>query len=126
MDLIVEDELPGQRIGALCGRVGLGRFGRRHIEELPEHVVERNKGGSHAAGRAKKVPAVHPKPARVGIREFLEPLLKLALAPGLRQRIEFAVRHNPSWYRGPKRHVLGRLGLRELAFTQENRHRLLP
>jgi hypothetical protein len=60
VDLVVEDKLPLQRFGAVCGALWIGSLSLRDIEEVAEHVGHRHEGGCHTATGAQKVPPIHP------------------------------------------------------------------
>src|SRR6202040_2339889 len=124
MNLIIEDELSRKPVCPLGGGFRLGPFGARDIEDRPKHVIQRHKRRRHAAAGAQKLAAVHPELAGAGLGKVFEPFLELSLAPGLRQRIELAVRHHSRGHRRFEVQLLRWLGLRELALAEENPHGL--
>ncbi|MGH7091610.1 MAG: hypothetical protein ACREFQ_22190 [Stellaceae bacterium] len=126
MQLVVEDELALQSLRPLGGGRGLGGFGGRHREDGPEHIVERDKRGRHAAARAQKLPPAGAESFRGRTGQLFQPGLELPLSVGLRQRVEFTVRHHSGRYRRAELDAFGRRGPGQLAFAQKDSHASPP
>ena len=70
MQLIVEDELLGQRRGARGACLGFFRLGRIDLEERPEDFIHRDEGSGHAASGAQELTPVQTELASVLVGEI--------------------------------------------------------
>src|SRR6266851_8277492 len=92
MNLVIQYELSCKPVCPLGGGFRLGGFGGGHIENSAVDVVHRQERRGHSRARTQEPPTAQTQFSRGRIGELLDPLLYLALLPGLRYRIELAIR----------------------------------
>ena len=111
MGLDVEDELPGQVLGAGQQQLGLARLGGLDLEHAAAvDLVHGDERGGHAAAGLHELPAAEPEPLAVGVGQFEDSPLDALLRLALRGWKILAVRHDLGGYRRCGR---GRLGTRD-------------
>ena len=92
--LVVDDELPRQRLGALVGHARRLRLGGGHVEQAPEHLVHGEKSRGHAGARREEPAPAHAVTRAQGLGELLHPRLDTLLVRCLGQRVELTVRND--------------------------------
>jgi hypothetical protein len=111
--LIVEDELPLERLGTGIGHIYVGGFRLGHVPDRTEDLVHGQECGRHARSRFEESTPVHVELGCVLIGEFFDAGFYLTLLLRLRHRVVFAIGNNLCRHRRWKRGIVGCRG----AFT---------